>query len=68
VGEILTALVMKANPITTVKDPSEKDQKLLWVVGPDPEDPTKTIVLITTRQKAEERKYNLPAPFSGKKT
>lgn len=68
VGEILTALVMKANPITTVKDPSEKDQKLLWVVGPDPDDPTKTIVLITTRQKAEERKYNLPAPFSGKKT
>ena len=37
VAEILTALVRKANPITTVKDPSEADQKLIWVIGPDPE-------------------------------
>ena len=65
-GEILTALVMKANPITTVKDPSEADQKLLWVVGPNPDDPNKQIVLITTRQMAEKKKYTLPAAFQKK--
>ena len=63
IAEILTALVLKANPITTVKDPSEADQKLIWVVGPDPEDPSKKIILITTRAAAATKKYDLPAPF-----
>ena len=40
VADILTALVRKANPVTTVKDPSEKDQKLVWLVGPDPDKPS----------------------------
>jgi hypothetical protein len=63
VAEILTALVRKANPITTVKDPSELDQKLIWVIGPDPDSPNKRIVLITTRAAAATKKYTLPAPF-----
>jgi hypothetical protein len=65
-AEILTALVMKANPVTTVKDPSEADQKLLWVVAPDPDAPSKQIGLITTRAMAEKNKYKLPAPFQPK--
>ena len=67
VAEVLTALVRKANPVTTVKDPSEVDQKLLWVVGPDPDDPKKQIVLITTRQMSEKKKYTLPEVFKLKK-
>jgi serine/threonine protein kinase len=67
VADILTALVRKANPVTTVKDPSEKDQKLIWVIGPDPESPGKQIVLITTRAAATTKKYTLPAPFVAKK-
>ncbi|MCU0879116.1 MAG: hypothetical protein MUF06_15130 [Pirellulaceae bacterium] len=63
VADILTALVMKANPITTVKDPSETDQKLIWVVGPDPDNPAKQIILITTRAAAATKNYKLPAPF-----
>jgi eukaryotic-like serine/threonine-protein kinase len=63
VADILTALVRKANPVTTVKDPSEKDQKLVWVIGPDPENPGKQIVLITTRTAATTKKYTLPALF-----
>lgn len=63
IGEILTAMVMKANPVTTVKAPSEKDQKLLWVVEKDPEDPSKQVVLITTRQISEQKKYKLPPAF-----
>jgi serine/threonine protein kinase len=62
-GEVLTAMVRKANPVTTVKDPSEKDQKLLWVVEKDPDDPSKTVVLITTRQVSDQKKYKLPTVF-----
>jgi hypothetical protein len=53
---------MKANPVTTVVSPSEPDQKLLWVIGPDPDDPTRESVLITTRQKADGT-YTLPDEF-----
>jgi hypothetical protein len=63
VADILTALVRKANPVTTVKDPSEKDQKLVWCVGPDPDSPGKQVVLITTRNAANAKKYTLPPNF-----
>jgi hypothetical protein len=62
-AEILTAMVMKANPITTVKAPNEADQKLIWVVGPDPADPSKNIILITTRDAAAQKNYTLPEVF-----
>ena len=65
-AEILTALVLKGNPITTVKSPTEADQKLIWVVGPDPDDPSKQIILITTRDAAATKKYTLPAVFVAK--
>jgi hypothetical protein len=63
VSDILTALVMKANPITTVKDPSEADQKLIWVIAADPDNAARKIILITTRAAAAANKYTLPAPF-----
>jgi hypothetical protein len=61
IAEILTALVMKA---TSAKAASDPDQKLIWVVGPDPDNASKQIVLITTRQMAEKKKYTLPAVFA----
>jgi hypothetical protein len=63
IADILTSLVMRANPVTTVQDPSEPDQKLIWVVGPDPDMPDRQIVLITTRTAATRQSYTLPAPF-----
>jgi hypothetical protein len=66
VGEILTALVMRANPVTTVKDASELDQKLIWVIGPDPRDPNRKILLIATRDAADREGYKLPPPFQPK--
>ena len=63
VAEILTALVLKANPITTVQAPSEPDQKLVWVIADDPSEAGKSMVLITTRQMVEKNKYKLPAVF-----
>ncbi len=62
-SEILTAIVMKANPITTVKKPSEDDQKLIWVIGPDPQNADRQIILVTTRDAAMSKKYTLPQPF-----
>ncbi|MBW8884657.1 MAG: hypothetical protein JF612_07740, partial [Planctomycetia bacterium] len=66
VADILTALVRKANPVTTVKDPSETDQKLVWLIGPDPDSPAKQAVLITTRNAAKTKKYTLPPVFVAK--
>jgi serine/threonine-protein kinase len=68
VADILTALVRKANPVTTVKDASEPDQKLVWVIGPDPESPGRQVILITTRAAAAAKKLQLPPPFVIKKT
>ncbi len=64
-SDILTSMVSKANPVTTVKDPSETDQKLLWVTAPDPANPSNTIVLITTRKSADGN-YTLPQVFRPK--
>ena len=66
VADILTALVLKANPVTTVKEPSEKDQKLVWALGHDPDNPAKEVVLITTRTAALAKKYALGPPFIAK--
>ncbi len=63
IAEILTAMVMRANPVTTVTTASEPDQKLVWLLGPDPDDPVKRIVLITTRDAALRKDYKLPAVF-----
>ncbi len=65
-AEILTALVLKGNPITTVKSPAETDQKLIWVIGPDPDDTAKQIILITSRDAAAAKKYTLPPVFVAK--
>ena len=62
VAEVLTALVMTANPLPNVKVPNEKDQQLLWVIAPDPDNPSNRIVLITTRKVADQ-KYTLPEVF-----
>ena len=65
VGEILTALMLKCDPVKA-PDPSDPKQRLLWVVDKDPDDPSKPIVLVTTRQGVEKHKYKLPAMFQPK--
>lgn len=65
VGDILTAMVMKANS-PAAPDPSSPAQKLLWVIDKDPEDPSKPIVLVTTRAASEKKKFTLPMQFRPK--
>lgn len=62
VAEVLTALVQKANPVAG-KPANDPEQKLLWVVGPDPDNPAKQMILITTRAAAATKKYTLPPEF-----
>ena len=61
--EILTGIVMKANPVTTVQSPTEKDQKLVWLITDDPLKAGNKIILLTTRKAAETKEYTLPAVF-----
>jgi eukaryotic-like serine/threonine-protein kinase len=63
VADVLTALCRKVNPVTTVKEASEPDQKLVWVVGPDPDDESKTAILITSRDASTAKNYTLPEVF-----
>jgi hypothetical protein len=66
-ADILTALVRKANPDPSAKGPSDPAQKLVWVIGPDPDNAGKQLILITTRAAAETKKYSLPPVFQLKK-
>ena len=61
--DVLTELVMQANPVTTVQSPTDTAQKLVWVVGPNPADPAEQAILITTRTAAQGR-YQLPKEFT----
>lgn len=63
VAELLTELVMRANPVTTVSAPNEPDQKLVWVIGSDPNQPNERIILITTRKATLQKGLKLPAVF-----
>lgn len=64
---MLTALVREANPNRSVKDASEPGQKLVWVIGPDPDDAERKLILITTRHMAKKRSNELPKEFASKK-
>jgi len=62
-SQMLTKLVMKANPITTVKEPVEEDQKLVWIITDDPEKAGQKMILITTRKAVAKKNYTLPKVF-----
>jgi hypothetical protein len=59
--DALTAIAKRGNPVTTVKDTRDKDQRLIWVVRDDPEQVGKQMVSLTTRAEAEAR--NIPSPI-----
>ncbi len=57
--EVLISLVRKANPVTTVKEPNEKDQKLVWII----KDEDARLIQVTTRTAAEASGAKLPEEF-----
>jgi lysophospholipase L1-like esterase len=65
VADILTALVVAANPDRRATGPDDPRQKLVWVVGPHPQQPDTAAILITTR-KGAQGKFTLPTVFQPK--
>ncbi|RMF40284.1 MAG: hypothetical protein D6753_11990, partial [Planctomycetota bacterium] len=59
-----TLLARKGNPVTTVTDTRDPDQRLIWVVQDDPENPGKKMISLTTRAAATEAGIPLPEEFA----
>lgn len=66
VAEILTALVLRADPQAALKDSHDPRLHLVWQIGRHPKDAQKAAVLITTRAAARKRGEQLPAVFEEK--
>ena len=60
ISQILTSLMVRANPVTTVTSPAENDQKLVWVIDSSA---GSTTILVTTRAAAQLKGYHLPFVF-----
>jgi hypothetical protein len=60
---VLTDLVRRANPVTTVQSPTEKDQKVVWIVLDDPENSGGKKIELTTRTWTSDNKVTLPKEF-----
>lgn len=61
--QVLTDLVRRANPVTTVQSPTEVNQKVVWLVLDDAERPGQKKIELTTRTWAETNKVALPKEF-----
>ena len=62
-AEILTQIMTAANPSKDITGPADPACKLVWVVADDPESPGEQAVLITTRDAATKKSYELPPAF-----
>ncbi|MCR9293610.1 MAG: protein kinase [bacterium] len=60
----LTELAKLGNPVTTVQDTREEDQRLVWTVKPDPTAPGRDMISLTTRDAARKAELSLPREFS----
>jgi hypothetical protein len=59
----LTEIAKRGNPVTTVTDTRQEDQRLIWVVAPDPEQPGRSMIALTTRDAARALQIELPPEF-----
>lgn len=65
VRDALTEIARRGNPVTTVTDLRQEDQRLLWVVAPDPDSVSgASLISLTTRAAAKESGYELPREFA----
>jgi eukaryotic-like serine/threonine-protein kinase len=62
-NEILTAIMVSANPAKDISGPADPRCKLVWVIADDPDNPGQKMVAITTRNAADQKKYLLPPAF-----
>lgn len=62
-NEILTAIMVSANPAKDIAGASDPRCKLVWAIADDPDNPGQEFIAITTRAAAERKKYQLPPAF-----
>lgn len=62
-AEILTYIMISANPDKDITGASDPGCELIWVVADDPQSPGDKAILITTRTAAAEKSYELPEAF-----
>jgi hypothetical protein len=55
--------VLGANPDKTAAGPKDPKQSLIWVIVDDPANPGTPEIMITTRQAAQNKGYELPSEF-----
>ncbi len=60
---VLMDLVRRANPVTTVQSPTERNQKVVWLILDDPDRPGQKKIELTTRTWSEANKVALPKEF-----
>ena len=60
---ILTDLVRRANPVTTVQSPTERNQKVVWLLLEDVAQPGQKRIELTTRAWSESNRVTLPKEF-----
>ncbi len=59
----LTEIAKRGNPVTTVTDTRHDDQKLIWVVVAEPDNPQRSMISLTTRTAAQAAGVELPVEF-----
>lgn len=64
-GEILTSIMTSANPSKDITGPADPACKLIWVIADNPDQPGSPAILITTRNAAKKKSYQLPPAFLG---
>jgi hypothetical protein len=67
VRNALTEIATRGNPITTVKDTRELDQRMIWVVKDDPQNAGKKMVSLTSRDAAKGGNIALSVEFAPEK-
>ncbi|MCH7727654.1 MAG: hypothetical protein IH991_14405 [Planctomycetes bacterium] len=68
VAEILTEILMQANPDKSVMNPSDEAQKLVFVLRTDPVNVTKEpFISITTREAAKQKGYHIAPQFRSRR-
>ncbi len=62
-SDILTQIMFQANPDKDATGPNDPKCELVWLIGPDPDQPDQRIILVTTRSAAAEKNLTLPLAF-----
>lgn len=62
-SELLTKIMVSANPAKDITGPADPRCKLVWAIADDPDQAGQPMIVITTRSAAKQKNYQLPQAF-----